>query len=121
MVLAIAAARELAEGKAVATVVMMMALVPVMITMVMLMVIVRGKAKGVVATAERLVRTLKITSSPLTHACCCEEIPWPLSLAPPGVGKIQTWISHLSDTDRCEINSGFYIWLVFGEREREER
>ena len=87
-VLAIAAAKELAEGKAVATVVvMMMALVPVMITMVMLMVIVRGKAKGVVATAAVLVRTLKITSSPLTHACCCEEIQWPPSLAPPGFGK----------------------------------
>ena len=86
-VLAIAAAKELAEGKAVATVVVMMALVPVMITMVMLMVLVRGKAKGVVATAAVLVRTLKITSSPLTHACCCEGIQLPFSLAPPGFGK----------------------------------
>ena len=86
-VLAIAAAKELAEGKAVATVVMMMALVPVMITMVMLMVIVRGKATGVVATAAVLARTLNITSSPLTHACCCEANQWPPSLAPPGFGK----------------------------------
>ena len=86
--LAIAAAKELAEGKAVATVVvMMMALVLVMITMVMLMVFVREKAKGVVATAAVLARTLEITSSPLTHACCCEANQWPPSLAPPGFGK----------------------------------
>ena len=87
-VLAIAAAKELAGGKAVATVVvMMMALVLVMITMVMLMVFVREKAKGVVATAAVLARTLEITSSPLTHACCCEANQWPPSLAPPGFGK----------------------------------
>ena len=115
-VLAIAAAKDLAEGEAMATVGMMMARVLVMITMVMLMVIMRGRAKGMVATAAVLVRTLKITSSPLTHACRCEEIQCPPSLALPGFGQIQTWILHLSDTDRCEIKSGFYMWLVFGER-----
>ena len=73
------------------------------------------------AAVTVLARTVDIASLPLTHVCSCDDIQWLTSLSPLGLEKIQTWISHRSDTDRCEIKSGFYVWLVFGERGERKR